>query len=1045
LPFKTAAIKRVATKTFVFFTAIVLGIISSVFEAPVVSADVQGIDFIIEDIAMSPAEPVIGDNVDINVTVKNQGTVDANLSRVVCSVDSVVLSTKTIDSLDAGTSTTITYYWQATSGSHTIKATADSGDYIHESDENNNIKTFIMSTLAPDLTIQYISYSPTIPSKNDLVTFDITVTNQGTFISNPTNVKFYVDDSFKGSQDIGTINPGSTSTVSFEWYAPPGDHAVNAVVDEANIVVESNDNNNEYLLSISTALPDLTIQSITFTPEKPSENDTVVYTILVANQGTGRADSCYLAYYIDEQLQPYIKVDDLAASTVTQITVSVTASSDSQLFEAYIDIYRDVLESDETNNENTAHVSTVLPDLTVKDVIWTPSSAGVGDTVTFSAIIKNKGEGRAEASRASYSVSGDYSGYADIPAIEPGQEYTTKFQWTATHGAISFVFAADFDNRLNETNELNNYFKKSVPVILPDLYISSIDWSPKNPAIGDMVDISVVVGNQGGGQAGSYHIGYYLDDVLLTSERVSALPAGSTTTQNYTWLAQNGRHIFKVVADFNNHISESDNYNNDSSITIVPYMPDLAIGTVVWSSIDIQAGNEIAFNIDIENTGSLKSGVSRITYYVDEILVGYDDVGQIEAGSRETKTFTWFALEGLHTIDIVADSNRQVQEIDEENNSKHVNIPPPDLVTQKLSWTPEKFSIGDTVTFSATVRNQGNGRSRNTKITCYIDNTPLASKDTLEIEPANSVTYTFDWIAEFGQHDIRVSADTFNLVTETDETNNDIKAEFETLAADLIVEDVSWYMENPLINDEVIFTICVKNQGNDISDSCQLEYYIDNESSVFEEIDSIPVGETVTLTFITTLNAGPHEINTYIDTYDEVVELDETNNDGILEFSTIVPDLVVKSITLSPADAVPGDTITVTVKVENRGIDKALDAGISLSIGDSYLEYQTIEEIDVGAIVSTEFSWKAEAGSIDLNAFVDMDESVIESNESNNTKLRTIFLEKPEEDPTIPVKMASVTPSEQGFLTKWWWIILIVALLLGSAAFVSGLRAVKKR
>ena len=49
-------------------------------------------------------------------------------------------------------------------------------------------------------------------------------------------------------------------------------------------------------------------------------------------------------------------------------------------------------------------------------------------------------------------------------------------------------------------------------------------------------------------------------------------------------------------------------------------------------------------------------------------------------------------------------------------------------------------------------------------------------------------------------------------------------------------------------------------------------------------------------------------------------ELDEDNNTTTLDFNTIAPDLNVKSIALSPADAIPGDTITITVKAENLHI-----------------------------------------------------------------------------------------------------------------------------
>ena len=113
---------------------------------------------------------------------------------------------------------------------------------------------------------------------------------------------------------------------------------------------------------------------------------------------------------------------------------------------------------------------------------------------------------------------------------------------------------------------------------------------------------------------------------------------------------------------------------------------------------------------------------------------------------------------------------------------------------------------------------------------------------------------------------------------------------------------------------------------------------------------------------------------------------DETNNSGLLSFSTTVPDLIIKSIACAPLNANVGDNVTITVKVENQGRDKALKPRLALSIDGSPMDYVDIPEINMGATATANFTWKATAGPHEISATADVDQTVLESNETNNTK-----------------------------------------------------------
>jgi len=1044
LPGHPEIIKAILARTVIVLLAFILGAAVAGLDYTPASAD-AGPDLVIQDISLLPRDPAMDDTVIITVTVKNQGTAAAGPSQVICYVDNAILATHSIDSLAAGITTTRTITWEAQAGLHTIKAAADSAGAVTETDETNNTRTFTLSTLAPDLIVQSVSWSPDAPSRGDSVVFSITVKNQGNSKSHNTKVNLYIDGNSKGYQDVAAIEPGATTTRTYNWNALSGSHTIEAVIDETNNVSESDENNNKYSSPFLTSPPDLIIQGIDWEPENPSKHDDVSVVATVENLGSGRSDSCHLAYYIDDEYRSSVLVSQLEAGASTNVTFTWTALSEEHKVRLIVDYYQAVKESDESNNDKTVNFLTLAPDLTVKDITWLPADAGAGDTVTFTGTIKNQGSGRAAASRIAYYISGGYQGYLNIGALNADAETTLHIDWQAIAGSNTISIVADCDNSLVEIREDNNKLTRTIPIIPPDVIISDISWSPENPDIGDTVTFTVTVENQGGGGASGFHLAYYIDDNYLTSDFIPVIESGASANETCTWQSQNGRHTFKAYADYNERVTEYNENNNESSVVILPNMPDLAVDTVTWSPADIPAGQEITFNINIKNRGSLNAASSRIAYYIDGAFTGYADIGQISADAVLTEHLVWVAAGGSHTIEIVADSTDQIDEIDEANNSKVVSLPPPDLLVQDITWSPANASIGDTVTFTATFLNQGSNKVQNAEATYYIDGLPAGSLDLAEIESAASITRSFEWAAGAGVHNIRITADTGNLVTESDETNNDKEISFSTMTPDLVIENIGWLMEYPLTNDDVTFAITIKNQGSDTAGRSSLTYYIDESTALHKDIESIPAGESVTVSITSILESGTHSIDVAIDPDDEITEVEENNNGKNLSFSTSVPDLAVKSINWTPLTAVPGDTITITATVENRGRDEAASPRLTLHVDGSSAAYVDMAAIEPGGLVTSEFSWSAEAGLHEIAVYADIDGVLPESNETNNVITRSLTIE----EPAAPAKRTPtpVTGSltDEGFLEGSWWMILLVAGLLGGTAFITALRSFRKK
>ncbi|MEE9400086.1 MAG: CARDB domain-containing protein, partial [Dehalococcoidales bacterium] len=267
----------------------------------------------------------------------------------------------------------------------------------------------------------------------------------------------------------------------------------------------------------------------------------------------------------------------------------------------------------------------------------------------------------------------------------------------------------------------------------------------------------------------------------------------------------------------------------------------------------------------------------------------YQDVQEIDSGAGVTKTFTWSVLAGVHTVRLVADSNDKIAESDENNNEKTVLFPTPDLIIEALAWSPESPAVGDAVTFTVTVKNQGSERAGNFNIDYYVDEEHLASVMVSPMAPGATGNLTFTWAAQVGLRTIKIIADSSGQVAEGDETNNEKAVDFIALAPDLTIEEITWSPEKPSKNEVVTFVVRIKNRGSAIADRSQVDYYIDDDHFKSASVTPIDPGATDNRTFVWTAQAGDHTIMAVTDEDDSVTESYEYNNKKIVAVSVFSP------------------------------------------------------------------------------------------------------------------------------------------------------------
>jgi hypothetical protein len=184
---------------------------------------------------------------------------------------------------------TVTIPVSATVADVQLKFTANSGA---PGGQVGELQVMGSAAPAPDLTISDMSWTPASPVETDSVSLKATVKNSGTAASDATNVNFYLAGQKVGTASVGALAAGASSAVTASiGTRNAGTYQLTGKVDEADSVLELNENNNSYtnpssLVVAPVASSDLVASSVSWTPGNPASGNNVSFSVAVKNQGT---------------------------------------------------------------------------------------------------------------------------------------------------------------------------------------------------------------------------------------------------------------------------------------------------------------------------------------------------------------------------------------------------------------------------------------------------------------------------------------------------------------------------------------------------------------------------------------------------------------------------------------------------------------------------------------------------------------------------------------------------------------------------------------
>jgi len=333
-------------------------------------------------------------------------------------------------------------------------------------------------------------------------------------------------------------------------------------------------------------------------------------------------------------------------------------------------------------------VSASKPDLIIHLINVLPYyKPCTSDNIEFQITVKNIGTADASASVVGVRVGGGSIRTLPVPAINQGRTQTVYLRniKLSTPQNYRVTAYADYNNQVNEQNEGNNSKYKSFEVIngSVDLAIDKIYINPTDPTTNGNITAYVKVKN----------IGSCKSEVSVVALRIG----GSSTLHTFPVpeLRVNADHMvsrnfvlntagnFRITAycDHQNQVSESNEMNNSKyhsfrvrgSGVSTGWLSDLVISVINITPSNPRTSDNIEFQITVKNIGTADANASVVGVRVGGGSIRTFPVPAINQGRTQTVYLRNITLSTPqnYRVTAYADYNKQVNERDENNNSKY--------------------------------------------------------------------------------------------------------------------------------------------------------------------------------------------------------------------------------------------------------------------------------------------------------------------------------------------------------------------------------------
>ena len=767
----------------------------------------------------------------------------------------------------------------------------------------------------------------------DNVTYTVTVTNDGDVDASQVVIVDQLGNGLKYvSSSDGGVWDEKTNTVTWIVDLAAGKTKTLNVV--ATVVGYGNVTNS---LAVGNKTSKINVNVPEITPNKTVDNknpnfgDNVTYTIVVSNDGAADAKNVV----VKDILAPGFKfieanyggVYDELTRTVTWI-VDVNAKDHVDLtIKVTVEDYG-VLTNNVTVGNKTSSVNITVPEI-IPNKTADIENPNFGDEVTYTVNITNVGKSNA-VNVAVRDVLGEG---LELISADGGvyNPITRTITWTVNLNSgetKSFKVVAKVIGYGNVTNSLVVGNKTSaVDVDVPEI-IPSKDADNKYPNFGDSIDYTITVNNIGKADAkhvvvvdrldkglkyvSSSHNGVY-DEASHTVTWVVDIAAGSSLDLTVTAFVEEYGVLTNIVSV------------GDKSASVDVNVPEI----IPNKTADIENpnfGDNVTYTVTVTNDGNadakavvvrdvlgkdLKFVSATGTYTFDEATNTITWTVDVDAGKTETFTVVATVINYGNVTNSLVVGNKTF--------NKNVTVPE---ITPDKTVDNENPNFGDNLTYTVTVKNEGNGNATDVII---VDNLGKGLEYVSSTGNYDNKTNTITWKVDLASGETKTFTVVAKIIGYTDVTN-EVTVGNKTAAVTVNIPEIIPAKDvnntTPNFGDKVEYTITVNNNAN--KDAKQV-VIVDTLGKGLKFINASHNGKydesTRTITWIIDLGAGESavfSVNAAVEAYGNINNTVVVGNKSATKNITVPEIIPGKSVDVENPNF--GDTVTYTVVVTNNGV-----------------------------------------------------------------------------------------------------------------------------
>ena len=434
---------------------------------------------------------------------------------------------------------------------------------------------------------------------------------------------------------------------------------------------------------------------------------------------------------------------------------------------------------------------------------------------------------------------------------------------------------------------------------------------------------------------------------------------------------------------------------------------DLTVTALTPNASTYEAGSPVTITATMKNQGLRSAGGFYVSLTSADLSTQTKYVSSLAAGSSSSVTFSYtagqYAADKTITVTATADSTGAVTENNESNNTrsasfKVLKMKQPDLTVSVLSSNKAEYAPGETITISATVRNQGESASGGFYVALSSSDLTTQTKYVSSLAVGGTTTVTFTYTAPTFTSTktvtVMATADSTGIVAESNESNNTRSASFSVLALpDLTITSLTSDKSLYEASETVVVSGTVKNIGPMSAGATTVRLTVPNIGTFSTSLSALGVGasRTVTFTFTAPTALSPQSITVtaYVDPDNRVTENNESNNSrtAVVSIKALRPDVEIVDSTITSWYA--GKEVTVSATVRNNTAQPVPSVAIRLTIG-SVASTESIPIPGNGNNLAVFRITVPVAGNYTVKITTDPDGSLGETDESNNVLTKDI-------------------------------------------------------